>query len=101
VSQRAANYDFDNYNIGLGNSRPTSALSYMSGLTGSQRGQASDERKDDFEEEHPTSIHAFENLIGLRDYFVDEKQKGTMSPERETKLMRHLLEYLKPAFTEQ
>jgi hypothetical protein len=41
VSQRAAaGYEFDNYNIGLGNSRPTSALSYMSNLTGSQRGVA-------------------------------------------------------------
>lgn len=39
----------------------------MSNLTGSQRGIAPlDERRDDFEEDHPTSLHAFENLIGLK-----------------------------------
>ena len=101
ISQRPSkNFEFDHYNIGLGNSRPTSALSYMSGLTGSKGPAHSDERKDDFDEDHPTSQHAFENLIGLKEMFVDEKQKGTMSDEREHLLLGHLFNYLKPSFSE-
>ena len=57
----------------------------MSGLTGSKVG-VNDERKDDFEEDHPTSQHAFENLIGMRESYIDQSQKGTMSQERQRKL---------------
>lgn len=45
-----AGYDFNSYNIGLGNSRPTSALSYMSGITNSRGApMLLDDRKDDFD----------------------------------------------------
>jgi hypothetical protein len=30
---KQSNFEFDHYSVGLGNSRPTSALSYMSGNT--------------------------------------------------------------------
>lgn len=73
---KQSSFEFDPYNMGFGTSRPTSALSFISGLSRTSH----EERKDDFEEEHPTSPHAFEALIGHKEMHVDEKQRGTMSP---------------------
>ena len=39
--------------------------------------------------------------MGLRESFIDDKQKGVMNKEREDRLRHHLYSYIKPIFTEQ
>lgn len=90
-----SHFEFDNYNIGLGNSRPNSALSFVSNTS---RGM--EESKEDFEESTPFNPERFENLMGVKDVHVDETQRGSMSVEREEKIKNKVLEYLKPAFSE-
>ena len=65
MSQDEANFEYDHYSISMSNSRPTSALSMISGITGGHK-QMIDDRKDDFEESVVVPMGQFESLIGLK-----------------------------------
>ena len=95
-----SNYDFEHYSLNMtSHSRPTSALSYLSGVTSKA---IAEERRDDFEDDHPAmEPMSFDHLIGKKEMVVDEKVRGTMPTQREESIVKMLIEWVKPAFTEE